>query len=72
MLNLYTKCALVDVPVTLTCGPTEVIYIHQTTLSDWTGTLTPSCDIPLCNNNCHVYTNNRYSLFKYHWFIVQI
>ncbi|XP_060072347.1 uncharacterized protein LOC132552214 [Ylistrum balloti] len=46
--------------LTLACDQSEVIYIHETTLTDWPGSISAStCELPLCNQYCRASTHNH-------------
>ncbi|XP_033739892.1 uncharacterized protein LOC117327150 [Pecten maximus] len=49
----------------LTCGQSEVIYIHQTTLTDWPGSISAStCELPICNQYCRASTHDHDTYFN--------
>ncbi|XP_069140079.1 uncharacterized protein [Argopecten irradians] len=60
---IHTKCSLVNMPMVLTCGQSEVIYIHQTTLIDWPGSAS-TCELPLCNQYCRASTQDHDRYFN--------
>ncbi|XP_021359222.1 uncharacterized protein LOC110454169 isoform X2 [Mizuhopecten yessoensis] len=58
--SIHTKCSHVNMPLVLTCGQSEVIYIHQTILTDWPGSISAStCELPLCNQYCRASTQQH-------------